>query len=263
MTRREQALLNTARSTHFCLEKHHREWERIPAFAEQWGRIRTRFEELDLVAGEGKEARFGQAWQRQKARDALVEDAWVVAGQVQAWAAVEGEEEIRREACVTRRELAELPGGLSARGLRIHQLALECQRRGGTEFGVTAERLVQLAQRIQAVKVLETPLADAHAGDDGADGELEGGLEQLLELLREVTDPLMRRFHREESAFFQEYQVARRLVDPLTGLVVDESSDADWWEEESTPREDSPPRVQPETAAPGTRVPAEEAALSS
>lgn len=221
MTRRELALLHTARSTNLCLDRHQSSWKTVPGFAQQREVLRTRIAELDDLARETGADRGNLTGQRQAAIQALAESAWVVAGQVQAWAAVHGDEELRQQVQVTRDDLVWEQMGLPERALQIHFLATQCLRRGdGGEFGLSAAGLDVLAERIQALKILRSAAVNRGGETQEDEGALAGGLEQVMDLLCEVTDPLMRRFRVEEPEFFEAYQVARRIVDPDTGTLV-------------------------------------------
>lgn len=226
MTRRELALLQTARSTHVCLDRFEDSWANLLEFSEKREVIRQKMAELEELAGEAGADRGNLAGQRQQAIQALAEDTWVTAGQVQAWAAIHGEEEVRRSVSATRDELVWLQMSLPERALEIHQRALECTRSGnGEAVGLSASRLDRLSERIQALKILRVPPPSRRAEVVDADA-FSGILNHVMDLLCEVIDPLMRRFHAEAPEFYAAYQVARRVVDPETGTLL--TSDEEW-----------------------------------
>lgn len=222
MTRRQLALLQTARSTGICLDWYQDSWKDLPGFARNRDAIRNKLAELEDIAGNAAADRGNLAGQRQNAIQALAEEAWIVAGQVQAWAVAHGTEESRDAMVTTRDELVWLQMGLPERALEIHQRARECMRSGtGADFGMSDSRLNSLSERIQAVKILRVPgnRCEANAKSESP-AALDEGLNQVMDLLCEVIDPLMRRFRLEDPVFFEAYQVARRVVDPETGTLV-------------------------------------------
>lgn len=226
MTRRELAFLQTARATNVCLDRFQDAWKNLSGFAEHREAIRAKMTDVEELAAGSVPDAGNLAGQRQLVIQAVAEEAWVVAGQVQAWAAANGDDELRDAVRTTRDELVSLQMGLPERGLEIHQRASECLRAGrGTDFGLSRERLEVLAERIQALKILRVPSARPVQGGKVEDGALSASLGQVMDLLCELLDPLMRRFRAEEPEFFEAYQAARRIVNPETGTLLTSDED--------------------------------------
>lgn len=262
MTRRELALLRTARSTEGCLDRYQDSWNSLPGFAHQREVVRAKLEALEALAGDAAPDRGDLAGQRQLAIQALAEEAWVVAGQVQAWAAACGDEALRQAALTTRDELVWLQMSLPERALQIHQRATECLRCGnGADFGLSAARLDRLAERIQALKILRVPPARAAGSVSPEEVDLGASLDEVMDLLCGVMDPLMRRFRSEDPGFYEAYQAARRVVDPDTGTLLTS-------EDELTSLDEGSPALRSETAgtnrlSAGSRTSSEVAVLNS
>lgn len=229
MTRRELAFLQTARSTNVCLDRFQEAWTSLPGFAEHREVIRSKMTAVEELAAGVADDAGNLAGQRQVAIQALAEQAWVVAGQLQAWAAARGDDTLRDAVRTTRDELVSLQMGLPERALEIHQRASECLRAGhGADFGLSPDRLQALSEQIQALKILRVPSARSVPVGTVEDGALAESLGQVMDLLCEVVDPLMRRYRAEEPGFFEAYQVARRIVHPETAtlLTTDEELDS-------------------------------------
>ena len=201
-----------AQSTVGIANNYESAWQSLPAFAESVEELESLVAQIVSRAEAQQNSPMAASAEKMQAFQVLVDAAYETAAALHACAVAGSNQELAKRVDFSRSDVAEgSDSRVVSRCQGIHSAATE-NLDSLADYGVTSAKLTALKKRIETFQAAATKPRQTAAAISAATRQLEHLFDALDTVLKKRLDKLVVQFKESQSAFYNEYRAARRIV---------------------------------------------------